>query len=364
MSQRNLYGTTAYDRSNLPTASLLQARAALLREMLPGGSNTAAAAAAAAAAARMRQQLPQDLGRRGGGGTTRSMAAPDPPGEHVGTSVCPGDNALKRGLQKQQPVVNVVSKVIAATPPPRSRPSAFIAPGVSFLLTAVAAVEAADAAAAAAAAAAKRNVSPDDHTHPAGPATKKARRTATTSATIGERSWDEYFGALVSFHARQRHSNITVDNHPEDPELAIWVRDQRARKIFLTTEQRYKLDLVGFWKDGATSNGARGTLSSVAYRAAAPLGRAPEQAHSIFAALEQYKQRHPAPAHPMARETKARQLSLPQHQDLNGGDVMKKDGTREEKEPRRKRVRSFEENFEALLEYKKEYGNCDVPQKR
>ena len=32
--------------------------------------------------------------------------------------------------------------------------------------------------------------------------------------------------------------------------------------------------------------------------------------------------------------------------------------------PRRKRMRSFEENFQALVEYKNEFGHCDVPQKK
>lgn len=270
-----------------------------------------------------------------------------------------------------------------------------------------------------------------------------------------DRSWDEMFGALVSYKAR-RNSTAVPLVYPEDPELGLWVEDQKRRKDVLTAEERYKLDLIAFdWKSSAaTGTPSRATigvpaLASLALRlpttnkvSAATSGSA--STRNIFDALAEYKQKIHAstpasqlqntliapPTKLLPEVDEAQQhwnrmfIKLQAHKTLHGHCnvlltnpdpalglwVLKQRGKYQQntipKEHRalldalgferdgligaaasapvkplssasseseaakeqpeikeRKRVRTFDENFKCLLEYKAIHGNVDVPQK-
>jgi Helicase associated domain len=266
-------------------------------------------------------------------------------------------------------------------------------------------------------------------------------------------SWDELFGALVAFRAVHGHCNVPRDH--ADMELALWVRELHARRHFLSREQRYKLDLVGYPIEAAaptTSVAAAATMNPVlAALGSASLPTTALSSPNILASVDLYRlqQRSLATvaAHQMAAN-QAQRLSesraqatfvastgvqeedeqwnvmfqkLQAHQFVTGGfdglasgsndpslrlwmkeqkklyrtgampeyrkaklvsvnlindgttnthkkdgeDKKKKDASQQKqnKESVKRRVRSFEENFKALLEYKNEHGNVDVPQK-
>ena len=389
-----------------------------------------------------------------GGGraaTTMARRAADPPGEHAsgehaGASVTSGDTSLKRGFPEEQPMVQAVGE---PRPAAQAKARLPVAPGVDFLATAVMAVEAANAA--------NKGHSAEDPPWKRGRLATWEDDAAATRAAAGmmrahgTRSWDECFGALLKFHARHGHCNITADNCPGDVALILWVSNQRTQKLYLTTEQRCKLDMLGFcWDNNNTSvplssihpaiPAGHSTMSAAHFRT--PASHLP--ARNIFNVLEQYTQRHPLPT-PTILQTSEERKSHPvcsqkerlndsggddetywnsMHQTLQGfqkarghcrispdltlGDQkfsdwaiqqrdlfrrkllpqdryaklqaigfewgatqigvsnpvintgkkgkVKKNTKNDKNDPARKRIRSFEENFQALIQYKKEHG--------
>ena len=485
MSQQNFYGSHHpvlagggdHSMSNLPAASLLRARMAMMRGAVHPGHAMATTTAATslerthqshgngergAAAPTLPDHLMAVVRRRsfittkqlstsaGRAETTIRRRAADPPGEHAGTSVTSGDISLKRGFQEEQPVVNGDGAPILAA---QTKARLTAAPGVDFLATAVMAVEASNAAS-------KRLYASGGDS--AGPPLKRGRLTglennaAATSTAAGMRgrvgrSWDQCFEALMQFHALHGHCNITAEGCPEDLALVIWASNQRTRKLYLAPKQRYKLDMLGFrWdnNNSAALSSIQRTIPTGQAAISAPILRAQAShlpARNIFDVLEHYTQRHPTATQTTSQalqETKSPSvltqkkqrkdrggdaddeifwnrmyqtlqefhtarghcrispdvtlgdqkfsdwaiqqrdlfrrnlLSVDRYGKLNaigfewgatdiklGNPVIntgKKSKTKknDKNDPGRKRIRSFEENFQALIMYKNEFGTC------
>lgn len=256
--------------------------------------------------------------------------------------------------------------------------------------------------------------------------TKRARRL---------RSWDEMFSALVRFHASHRTAAVPL-NFPEDPELGLWVENQRRHKFLLSPEERYKLDLIGFqWEYAPSASfvggntafaasqslgtpsadrvflrrdvpaaglfgarfGAFGDKINSAAAAAPALNKETQQWNLMFQKLQafhavhkhcdvhlqsqdmllcmwamQQKELYRCGVLPMEHRAKLEALGFfkaavtapsPAKQAMPKEMVVSSPSVPREDDSRKKRVRTFDENFEALLEYKKIHGNVDVPQK-
>ena len=60
--------------------------------------------------------------------------------------------------------------------------------------------------------------------------------------------WEEMFLALVEFKKARNHYNVP-QGWRENPQLALWVQNQRARKGILSEDRIRRLDEIGFqWK--------------------------------------------------------------------------------------------------------------------
>ncbi|CAB9508973.1 helicase [Seminavis robusta] len=388
-----------------------------------------------------------------------SRFAPDPPGDHV---------EKEDGVKTKAPIAGTETSIVSqlrvadsAQPAKKEETTSETTDQSDKKRPAdsIAAVAAAASGTSPTGAATQGGVK-SEASHPPEDSNKKARRT---------RSWDEFFGALASFKAINGHCNVPVD-YREDPELAVWVREQHARRSVLSPEERYKLDLIGSFEAAGTvgaltnqANFAAAAAMNPAQSFAATLGSfgmhmapaapqaGPLASRNIFSTLEIYKQRQAlaslaamgqhtgaqgllssvalgqTPLTPMMgqvdpnqqqwnfmyqqvesyfkvhgevdtlatsttdaslrlwmlqQKNRYRSGTMPEDRlaklkavkfvtDSEGttgsaaggvsGDAKKP--AAQSKEAAKRRVRSFDENFNALLEYKNIHGNVDVPQK-
>jgi hypothetical protein len=154
--------------------------------------------------------------------------------------------------------------------------------------------------------------------------------------------WEEMFGALVEFEKQHGHCNVPRD-WSENSKLARWVTNLRTRKKRLSEDQILRLEAIGFEWDALDANWEEMFKVLVEFR--------DENGHCNVP--------HIWPSN--------RELGLwlgRQRQACKTGKLS---------EDRIKRLEAigvvwdladaaWEEMFAALVEYKNEYGDCDVPQ--
>ena len=94
-----------------------------------------------------------------------------------------------------------------------------------------------------------------------GPHVDLDRLTASIDVEIADRignSWDEWFGLLQRFKAREGHCLVAQSHVEGTLKLGQWVGVQRATKDRMSTERRHQLNAIGFvwdaleswWEDG------------------------------------------------------------------------------------------------------------------
>jgi len=147
---------------------------------------------------------------------------------------------------------------------------------------------------------------------------QKKTAAAPASQNSDDRVWNAMFQTLQAFYEAHGHCCVTPDIAHGNQQFNAWLIDQRTlyKKCLLADERQAKLDEIGFDWDGEEKKKKTVAESSV--------GRKEKSSVSLVGTKMVD-----------AKET-----------------------------PRRKRMRSFEENFQALVEYKNEFGHCDVPQKK
>jgi superfamily II DNA or RNA helicase len=97
-----------------------------------------------------------------------------------------------------------------------------------------------------------------------GPRIDLNRLTTSISVEIADRigsRWDEWFGMLMHFKAREGHSNVPQPHVEGTFRLGQWVSGQRANKETMSAERRQRLNEIGFiwnvlesvWEEGFTA---------------------------------------------------------------------------------------------------------------
>ena len=157
-------------------------------------------------------------------------------------------------------------------------------------------------------------------------------------------NWDERFGELVSYKAKHGNCNVTA-RWPKNPGLAGWVSAQRNRvKKKLSNEHAARLTALGFDWD--------------------PFASAWEES---FRVLQQYKSVH---GHCNVPQSHKKYLGLGTWATVQR--VWKVKGRLSTERINRLTAIGFdwdpvestwERNFQALVEYRNKFGNCNVPVK-
>jgi predicted helicase len=95
-----------------------------------------------------------------------------------------------------------------------------------------------------------------------GPRVDIDRLTTSISIEVADRignNWDEWFGLLQRFNAREGHCRVVFDHMEQGRRLGYWVSSQRNAKEMLSPDRRKRLDQMGFtwnnkkkdwWEDG------------------------------------------------------------------------------------------------------------------
>jgi len=103
-----------------------------------------------------------------------------------------------------------------------------------------------------------------------GPTVDLARLTASISVALADRignSWDEWYGRLVAYHAREGNCLVPRDHIENGYALGLWVHTQRVRKNTLTPDRIKRLDALGFVWDALEAAWDEGYAHLVAYHA-------------------------------------------------------------------------------------------------
>ena len=82
-----------------------------------------------------------------------------------------------------------------------------------------------------------------------GPRVDLDRLTTSIEVEIADKigsSWDEWFGLLMRFKAREGHCDVSDSHVEETANLGRWVGHQRANRDNLSPERRQRLDEIGF----------------------------------------------------------------------------------------------------------------------
>ena len=94
-----------------------------------------------------------------------------------------------------------------------------------------------------------------------GPLVTLDRLSASIAVEIGDRigvSWDEWFGLLQRFKAREHHCLVPVGHRERTYKLGKWVHNQRSQRDKIPSERRQRLEALGFdwdpmaavWEEG------------------------------------------------------------------------------------------------------------------
>jgi predicted helicase len=82
-----------------------------------------------------------------------------------------------------------------------------------------------------------------------GPRVDLDRLTTSIEVEIADRigsSWDEWFGLLIRFKARERHCRVSLNHIESGYKLGSWVSNQRANREKMPAARRRRLDEIGF----------------------------------------------------------------------------------------------------------------------
>jgi hypothetical protein len=160
------------------------------------------------------------------------------------------------------------------------------------------------------------------------------------------------FDALRKFHADNGHCRVP-SKWPRNPKLASWVATQRARKSSrkLSAERIAALDVLGFsWRIGPS--GAKPTA---------------ETWDAMFLMLEQYKQAHGNclvpqrfKGNPKLADWVSEQRMAYNREQLDTERIRRLDKLGFDWDPNNTH---WEKYYRQLVEFKKEYGHTNVPQR-
>ncbi|MDE0809816.1 MAG: helicase associated domain-containing protein [Alphaproteobacteria bacterium] len=59
-------------------------------------------------------------------------------------------------------------------------------------------------------------------------------------------SWDEFYGALISFKEREKHCRVPQAYNKDGLNLGLWVNRQRSTRDKLSPERIKRLEELGF----------------------------------------------------------------------------------------------------------------------
>ncbi len=70
----------------------------------------------------------------------------------------------------------------------------------------------------------------------------------TTREEQSQQEWDAKFDQLLEYKAQNGHCRVPT-RHKENPQLAVWVKNQRAHEFKLSPNRRNRLEKIGFCWD-------------------------------------------------------------------------------------------------------------------
>ena len=156
-------------------------------------------------------------------------------------------------------------------------------------------------------------------------------------------SWDEWFGVLLKFRARERHCRIPVRHIEGDYRLGAWVVKQRTVADNMPPERKKRLDEIGFEWDPFGADWERGFVALTKFKAREEHCRIPQTYVEGDYNLGSWVSNQRADADKMHPDRKKRLDQL--------GFIWDS------------RIAEWENGFDALVNFKKREGHCRVPQR-
>ena len=113
-----------------------------------------------------------------------------------------------------------------------------------------------------------------------GPLVELDRLSASITVKIGDCigiGWDEWFGVLQRFNAREGHCRVSQGHLEENYRLGSWVSEQRKWRDSMSVERRQRLEALSFEWDPFTSDWREGFAALERFKAREGHCRVPRQ---------------------------------------------------------------------------------------